>query len=435
MKNLKTMLTLVLLLSASLLTVAQTEPQENQKLELSLEQAKSYALENNRKLQNAALDVRIADAKRWQVIATMLPQVSAKYDYQNMCGYEMAFGGMMNMAMPPSGTIGVTAAMAISGSQIMGAIINNVAIEMSDITKKKTEQDIIHNTTSMYMSILAVDQTIGLLEDNLKNMEELYQITLNSVKVGVAEETAADQISVQVSSMQSAINSTKRNKEMLYNSLALQLGCGVNAEIVLTQKLDDILSVEEAMKLLKSDFVLDNNYDYQLLKKNTELSKKQITLAAMEFVPSVTAAYQYSYKEYYSDGATFNMTPPNAVMVSLNLPILSSGQRAVAVKEKKLAYKSAMNTQLDTEDALRVQDKQLRYNLSTAYENYNTQKKNIDVSQRIFENTTEKFEQGYSSNVELTNASTTLLTAQSNYVSALLEIVNAHIALKQLLNQ
>ena len=165
------------------------------------------------------------------------------------------------------------------------------------------------------------------------------------------------------------------------------------------------------------------------------MSKKQITLAAMDYVPTVSAFYQYSAKEYFSDEPTMNMTAPNVVGVSLKVPIWSSGRRAASVSEKKIAYQAAQNKLVDTENALRVQDKQLRYNLSSAYENYQTQTKNLDVSQRVFDNFSKKYEQGYASSTDDTNSSMSLLTAQSNYISAMLEMVNAHIDLKKLLNK
>src|SRR5574344_1723301 len=393
--------------------------QDTLKLELSLEAAKQYALEHNRMMQNASLSVKQAYATRWQAIASMLPQVSAGLDYTNMCGYEM---NLMNlkMAMPPYGTLSVTASVALSGTQIVAALINNLSIEMSDVNVKKTEQDITSSVTSLYMSILAMNKTKSLLDLNLKNLQTLYESTANAVKVGVMEQTNADQISVQVSSMQSSINTTERSLEMLYNSLALQLGQGVGCYITLTQKLDELLNVEVAMELLHTELDLSKNYDYQLLQKNTELSQKQITMAAMNYVPTLSAYYQYSAKKYFSDEETMNMTAPNMVGVSVKIPIWSSGVRASTITEKKLAYKAAQNTLADTEDALRVQDKQLRYNLTSAYENYQTQAKNLDVSQRVFDNISRKFEQGYASSTDVTNSSITLLAAQSDYVSAML---------------
>ena len=117
------------------------------------------------------------------------------------------------------------------------------------------------SVANLYMSILAMEKTAGLLDQNLKNLEKLYQSTSNAVKVGVSEQTDADQISVQVSSMQSRINATKRSLEMLYNSLALQLGRGVDYHITLTQDLTEVMNADAAMELLYTDFNLDQNYD------------------------------------------------------------------------------------------------------------------------------------------------------------------------------
>ena len=320
--------------------------QDDQTLTLSLDRAQQYAVEHNRSLMNASLSVKQAEAARWQTIATMLPQVNASFDYQDYCGYSMNFGGM-GMAMNPSGSFTLTAAMAVSGTQIVGSLIHNLSIEMQQVTKLKTEQDIKTQTASIYMSILAMEQTLGLLDQNLENLKRLHAITENSVKVGVSEQTDADQIKVQVSSMESSINSTSRMVEMLYNSMRLQLGVSVNTNLVLTEEIEQILNIDQSLALLKQQFDIDKNYDYQLISQNTELSKKQITMAAMEYVPSVSAFYQYSARTYFGKDEGFNMTPPNLVGVSLSVPIWSSGTRAAKITEKKLVRDAAINTQED----------------------------------------------------------------------------------------
>ena len=121
-------------------------------------------------------------------------------------------------------------------------------------------------------------------------------------------------------------------------------------------------------------------------------------------------------------------------MLFRSVPIWSSGQRAAKVTESKLSYQVAQNNLADTRDALLVQDRQLRYNLASAFESYQTQKANIDVSQRVFENISRKYEHGLTSSLEVTNASTNLIGAQTNYINALLELVNAQIELRKLLN-
>lgn len=414
--------------------MAQESVPADSTLMLSLNEAKQYAVEHNRTVQNAGLSVKQAEAARWQSIASMLPQVSGSLGYTNMCGYEMSLGGMP-IPMNPTGDLGIQASMTIGGQQIVGSLISDLAIEMQDVAKSKTVQAIEANVTNVYVNILATQETVELLRKNMVNLETLYKMTENSVKVGAAEQIDADQLSVQVASMESAINTTDRSIEVLKSTLQLLLGVDAQTEIILTNKLDEILNEEEAMKLLSSELVLEDNYDYALSKKQAELAKKQVTLKAMEYVPTVTGFYQYSAKTYFGEAEGMNMTPPNTVGVTLNVPIWSSGVRAAGVTEKKLAYKAAQNSLADTEDQLRVSDRQYRYDLVSAYDNYKIQKRNIEVTQRVFDNMAKKFEYGYASSLDVTNTSTNLISAQQNYIQALTSMVNAHINLKNLLNK
>ena len=425
---------IITFLAALTVVVALSQETEKLSLSLSIDEANNYALEHNRAMKNASLSVKQSEAARWQAIASMLPQASASLDYVNMCGYETTMYGMP-IPMNPYGQLGIKATWAVGGQQIVGALISDLAVEMSNIAVSKSEQVITSNVTTTYATILAMQETLDLLKKNQKNLQDLYEMTLNSVKVGVAEQIDADQLSVQVSSMESGINNTARNIEILYNTLRLLLGTGVDAEITLTSAISDIINIESAMQLLSHDLVLEDNYDYQLAKKNAELSKQQVTMAGMAFVPTLAAYYQYTGKTYFGEAEGMNTTPPNTVGVSLSIPIWSSGVRSAAVTEKKLAYQASQNDLLDTEDNLKLQDKQYRYNLVTAYENYEIQKRNITVTENVFTNISKKFEYGYSTSLDVTNASTNLINAQSNYISSVLEMVQAHIKLKDLLNK
>ena len=266
-----------LILSLSLLFCGQVFAQ--QKLSFTLKEAQKYALEHNRTLKNASLDIQKAEASRWQTLASMLPQVNVNLDYSNYCGYEMNFSEMI-IPMNPSGNLTAQAAVALSGAQVIGTQIKTIAKKMAEVSLNKSEQEIANQVKRLYYSALVMEETVDLLGKNLENLKKLYQFTEVSVKVGVSEQTDADQLMVQVASMETSINSTKRSLEMLYNSLRLQLGIDVNTEIELTQTIDNLLNIESAMALLSSDFVLDKNFSYQLVKQNVDLSEKEITLNA-----------------------------------------------------------------------------------------------------------------------------------------------------------
>ncbi len=405
-------------------------------LHFTLDEAMNYALEHNWDLQNSSLSVRQAEADRWAAIAGMLPQVNGTLDYSNYMGYEMAFGETgLSIAMPPYGSIGVNASMAVSGAQIISALIGKLSIEMSDVTYRQSQQEVAEQVRLLYFSALVSRQTIDLLENNLETVRRLHAFSQKSVEAGVAEQVDADQIMVQVATLETSINEARRGLEMVYNSMRLQMNIGFDKEIVLTQTLDELMDVEHSLDLLYDDFILENNFSYQLALKSTDLYRQQKNLAGWAYGPTLSAFYQYTGRKYFSDEMTMNMTPPNMVGLTLSIPIFSSGRNFTSFQKAKLEYQKQLNTLESTEMALNIQHRQLKYNLSSAYERYLTQKKNVEVSQSVFDNISKKYEFGYSSSLDVTNSATTLISAQSTYVQAALDYVTAQIELEKLLNK
>lgn len=443
--------------------------QDQETLRLSLNEAQQYAVEHNYTLQNASLDVQKAEASKWQTISSMLPQVKAGFDYQNMCGYEMNFGsrggGMSSMIpdsiqigtmwlpirlpdgfggdgesastgipMNPSGNFSITASIALTGAQIVGIGLSNIALEMANISHKQSVQSTKANVKNVYTSILVMEQTVALLNNSLANMQQLYQTTLASVQAGAAEQISADKFAVQVATLRNSINTTQRTLTMLYNSLLLQLGADVNTKIHLTTTIEQLLDVNQAAQMVAGNsFNIDDNYNYQLLSQSEKLAKKQVTMAWMDYTPVVSAYYQYSAKTYFGKDEGFNMTPPNMIGASVSLPLFQSGSRMAKVKSAKIDYQETLNSKKQAEDGLHVQYNQLCYDLISAIESYQIQKDNLAVTQRVFDNTAEKFKYGRASNLEVTTANTDIITAQSNYIQAVMNVINAQVALETLL--
>lgn len=403
------------------------------RLSLSVEEAQQYAVETNRSLRNASMAIQEAYAQRWQTIAAMLPQADMSYQYQSMFGYKMDFG-QMSISMPDNGSLGVSASVGISGQAVIGALLNTVAIDMQKLAYEQNELDLRANVVSSYASVLVLQDIVSLLDSSLVNVERLAEMTQRSVDVGAAEQTAADQIMVRVNALKNSINSNKRNVQLAESSLKVLLDVPVETELVLTTRLDDMLSAEAVLNLLGEDFVLENNVSYRQLEKNVDLAKKNVHMAAWAYGPTVGVGYQYSKQWYYGEGG-FRMTPPNAVAVSVSMPLWSSGKRAAGVTEKKIALEKARNTLEETTNQLGIQNQQLRFDLQNAFETYMNEKENMDVTQRVFASTTNKYRYGATSNLELVNASNDVISAQSTYVQAVLSLVNAELALTKFLNK
>lgn len=429
-KKTVTILSIILALAGTGSAMAQDN------LRLSLEEAQQYAEQHNYTLQNASLDIRVNEAKRWQAIASMLPQISTGFDYQNMCGYELAFANTgMKIPMNPNGTFNIQAAIALTGAQIVSKGLTDIALSMSNIQQKQNVQTVRSNVKKTYTSILVMEETVSLLDSSLANMEQLMKSTQGAVDAGAVEQITADKLSVQVASLRNSLISTRRSLNVLYNSMVLLLGADVDTKITLTTSVDELMDIEKIAQIGQRQFNIEQNYDYMLLTESEKVSKKQILLAKMNATPTVSAYYQYSYKTYFGRDAGMNMTPPNVIGITISQPLFKSGSVLSQVKAAKLSYQETLNSKRQAEDGLKVQYNQLCYDLASAIDSYRTQKDNIDVSKRVFDNTLEKYKYGMATNVDVTNSSTDIITAQSNYIQAVLSVINAQVALENMMTE
>lgn len=119
----------------------------------------------------------------------------------------------------------------------------------------------------------------------------------------------------------------------------------------------------------------------------------------------------------------------------MSIPIFSSGIRRAKVEQKRLELYQIQNNREIVSDQLIMQEKQYRYNLTSAIETYNSQKENMSLAQRIYNNTELKFRQGVSSSFDLIQANSNLLQAQNGYVSAAMELLQAKLKLDKLMNK
>ena len=397
---------------------SDSSEQQETVLTLSLKEAQDHAIKQNRSLKNASLAVQEAYAQRWQTIAAMLPQVDGSYTYSNYLGYSATLGMMgseVQINMPNVGALGVTASMGLNGQGIVGALLNNIAIDMKKISLEKSESELRGSVMSSYVSVLALQSISELLDSSLVNIQGLEEMT------------------VRVNTLKNSINSQKRNIELATNSLKVLLDVPAETELQLTENIDDLLSPDRVLTLLSENFAIENNLNYQLLQKQVELAKRNVHMAGWAYGPTLAVAYNYTNQRYYGEGG-MRMTPPNVVQLSVKMPLWSSGKRAAGVVEKKIALEEAKNTLSETTDNLAIQYHQLCFNLTNAYETYLNEKDNIEVAKRVFASATEKFKWGASSNMELTNASNDLINAQSSYVQAMLSLVNAQVELEKFLN-
>jgi len=400
-------------------------------LRLTLKEAQDYAIQNNRILWNAGLSVSEAQKKTWETISVGLPQVNASVNYQNMMGFKMSFAGMDIPLQPTSNFQATVTQLLFNGSYWVGIKMSKIGEELTETARLQAELDVKQQTQTAYHAILVVEENKKILEKNLENIKALAKSTEDLVRVGVAEQTDADRMKIQVVTMTNAITTVERHIELAYNLMRFHLGVDTETQIELTQTLENLMAAADVNQTLLAEFDLDANYTVQLMDGQIDIAKMKVSLERASTLPTVAAFYSYTYKIAKS---TFDMSPNNVIGLQANIPIFASGQRYVRTQQAKINLEKAQNNRALLADQLLMQEKQLRFNLKNALESLELQKETEEVSQRVFESVSRKYRQGTASSLDVTIASSDLLMAQTNYINAMMQVMAAQTELDKLLN-
>lgn len=397
-------------------------------LTLSLDEAVNYALQYNKTLVNSELAIDKANAAVYAAIANGFPQVDATMDYTNAMGANISI--RFNESMPateipikPTSNLKVQVSQLIfSGAYIVGVQSARLYREINQTSLKKSETDIKAQVTQSYYLNLVSQELFKRLQNNLTNLRDLYEKNNALVSAGIIEQTDADQLFIQVNSLQSAVNASERQLELSANMLRLQLGSDINTELILTDNLEKILSETNIESTLLKNFRLEENYDYILMDQQVEMSRKMVDMKRAAALPSVVSFYSFTHKLLKPE---FDMSPANLVGLQLNFPIMSSGRRSAETRQALIDLKTTQNNRQLVSDQLKIQDKQLRFNLINAMETFNNQKANIDVSRRVYNSLKLKYEQGLISGLELITADSNYLKAETDYINAAMQLLIA----------
>lgn len=407
--------------------------QDTLTLSLSLEQAQQYALEHNKNLKNSQTDIEIAKKQLWQAISQGLPQVSGTINYNTYFNYQIEFGPGMSISMKDASNATIQVSQLLfSGQYIAGIQIAKVNQLLSDVSAQKSEIDTKESVANTYYLSMITQKSVELIDENVKNLNETLEKTQALLHVGMVEETDVDQLKMSITMLENTKRSLLRNVELNSNIMKFQLGLDYATELVLTENFDGVLETLDLTSVLEQQFNIEENIDIQLLTGQENLYNKMVGLERWAYAPTLAGVYSYTEKLLETD---FDMNPKNLLALNLSIPIFSGFYRKSSVDQKKLELLKVQNNKEIVTDQLLMQEKQLRYNLKSAIEQYESQKSNVELAQKIYTNIDRKFRQGIASSFDLIQANTNLLQAQNDYVTSSMELLQAKLAFDKLFNR
>jgi outer membrane protein TolC len=418
---------------------AQDSPQA---LSLTVDQAVEYALDHNRSVAAAKYDMLASEKGVWETLAQGLPSIDATASLS----YNLAimtriinFGGTptpFKFGTNYDASVGASLSTVVFNAPwLVGVQTAKMASTMAKQGLTQTTLETKENIKNVYFLILTLKETMKVVDGNLENLNTILASTKAMYSVGMAEATDVDQMQSTVTILENSRSSMLRSTELNYNMFRFLLGVPANTEITLSDNLDEITEKIDVEALLSDEFSLENNVSYQLIESQRAMSELALKSAKASTLPSLAASIYYNRTGMGDELVHMQYFPYSAVALQMQIPIFASGLRNAKISKAKINLEKSQNTKSMVSEQLLMQERQLRYNLLNANEQFKSQKSNIEIAARVLESFRNKYNQGMASSLDLTQANNNYLTAQNNYISALMNLLQTKVAFDKLMNK
>ncbi|MEP6676631.1 MAG: TolC family protein [Ferruginibacter sp.] len=421
-----------------LLSLTVTAQQVNN---FSVKQAADYGTKNAIQVKNALLDVKIQQQTNKEITASAYPQLNGSISVNDYLDIPTSLVPGEFAGQPPgtfiplkfgtkyNATGGLDLQQLLFDGQVfVGLQARATSIQYSQKAVEVTQEQIKGNIYKIYYQLVVGKKQLETIDANIDKLEKLLHDVTELFKNGFAERLDIDKTNVQ-------LNNLRTEKAKIENTIA-NGNSGLKFLIGMPQKemlvLTDTLSDEElkANSLDDKAITYEDRKQYQMLSLAKKLGEYNIKRYKLTYLPTVSAFANYNKNaqrtkfDFFGDGDWFTTS---LIGLKINIPIFDGFAKKARIERARLQLQQTNNNIELLKQSIDNDVEQARKNMVSAMLTMDNQKKNIELSDKVYRTTKLKYEQGLTSTLDIYNANADLRIAQNNYYSALYDAINAKI--------
>ncbi|MCS3511929.1 MULTISPECIES: AdeC/AdeK/OprM family multidrug efflux complex outer membrane factor [Pseudomonas] len=394
----------------------------------ALQQLIKTALENNRDLRVAALNID-AYAAQYQIQrADLFPAVSATGS-----GSRSRTPAKLSQTGESTITSQYSAGLGISSYELdlFGRVrsLSEEALQKyfaTEEARRSTQISLVASVATAYLTWQADKELLKLTQDTLGAYEQSFKLTSRSNEVGVASALDLSQARTSVENARVALARYTRQVAQDENNLTLLLGTGLPANIASKPLSDDLLS--EVPAGLPSD-LLQRRPDIVQAEYNLKAANANIGAARAAFFPSITLTASAGTASptlgglFKGGSGTWSFAP------QINIPIFNAGSLRASLDYSKIQkeinvanYEKAIQTGFqEVSDGLAARE--------TYKQQLDAQRGFVAANQDYYRLAERRYRIGVDSNLTFLDAQRQLFSAQQSLITDRLAQLTSEVTL------
>jgi outer membrane protein len=438
MLNQKTLLVLFIGLISTSLFAQSTDVRI-----ITIDEAITIALENNYALKQAKNELDLAENLIVSEKADFLPTVSASMNGSRTTGQQFIFDRFSEGLDP---FVDVTS-QSISGGMnaninLFNGFNNILTLKSSESNKESREQQyerakevVIFNTASRYLQVLLDKELLAIARQNLET--STAQLDQVEAQVDLGARPVVDLFNQEAQVANDELVETQRENTFSLNSLLLirQLEIdplGIYDFVVPDLTLNDLPLMDVNLRSLV-DEALSSRSDILSAEASISSLRYQMQITKNSLLPTLRASAGVSsrYSDQYSINGSevsfsdqfFDQQVNRSLGLSFSVPLFNNWNRMYSIQSSQLQLKNA-ELNLDNSKMQVIQEVTQAYNDYSSYvKQLEASEKSLLASERAFQTQQERYNLGASTLIELTQAQSAFVSAQSNYTQALYNFI------------
>jgi outer membrane protein len=402
-----------------------------QKHTLSLEDAFTLGLKNNRKLRISEIENRKSDETIKEYRSFLQPSINATASYAFYAERPVIFlrdeaADKKVNGVKVGGTNSLNTGIAASYPLLQPILHERVKLATinAELQRQKTEElasDLLLDIAQTYLSIQFYREQIILFQQSLERNERALADFRSLFRQGKGLKTDTLRNSIDVQNLKASISSLDNQIAIQCMVLKQMLGVDGNVDFVLTDQLytpsafSDVQHPDSV-----SSIAWTNRPDVKAGQLMIGYRQAEHKLVVSEFRPSLHAVAQYQLQAQSDQFSFWNYNLPRTSFIGLqlNVPIFSG---------KRIKYKTAQakygieQSEIELDDLKQDINKEIRTLTASLREFYiqkDIQQKTLEAAQVNYTMTNDRYTFGLSNRLELADAELALTKARINHLHA-----------------
>ena len=383
----------------------------------------------NLTIRNAEIDIELNKRERSSYLSSRLPQLNFNADYQynaKIPGQVVPaafFGGQpgtyatVQFGVPYVLSNNVQLTQILFNSQLnYGLAALKINADIVEVQLNMTIQDIRFQVANTYFLLQGLEKQLAFLESNITQVKKLLRNMNALVEKGLALQTEADKIKINLLNLENGISNAQSSKEQLIDLLKIFIGFPKDK----TLKLSEDALIEQT--LLKEDDT-KQFYALRLIESQQEMNKEESKGIKMSYLPNLNlyGVYNYSYNIKPEDDFRKGI---EGVFIGLRLDwsIFDGFQRMHKSKMNAIRTDKLANQYDLVNQQLEMNSLQAKRQIKLKAEALSLAKEQLSLAENVYQLTITKFEKGLANSTELILSENSLYQAQNNLITNYIQL-------------